>query len=851
MDWLRKITEAIAGRPGASRPTDPSRDVNPDRGHKSNDTRAGSTTGLVTKTADGRYAAFGFTFSSLTQAEEYANRRQRRHAPVAPSAPAAPPPPKPTSRPEPVRQQTKSPVPGFPNIVIDADGRFETGNYSFSSLSQAIAYADRRTPKPSSPSVPAWQRLESASAANIVGTAKGLSAPPRWIGEPAEISVGGLKFNAELVYFGTPKRYDQKCDMSRIDPALAVGPSSDRDGVHLSYWPSYQKLHPASRRAYLEWLASGRSKPSTPIGYVFIFFYGLEQRLFMEQSRDEADRILGEVERLLTIYGTNNSFRHYAHALLSAGALLRPNDAPPLQPRPRAELYTFEIPVNVRMQLGRAIAEGRALDANDALLWILNLPDTYLRTPGTRCFEEVCELWRLRFGERHPNGLLVRKPRSTIVQHYRAASATFSATLKDETIPDISGTNAPLGPLRDLLHACCDELAAYSRLLGRDPTARGTLAADLLLPPALRGSGTAKLRETLEQRFKQSQGVIAAAELRALIGEDGPATGARLPALVLRKIAVALDASGFGFEPDPRYGPKGGLSGDSPVAIFPCPAGGPVEPDEYNYATARAHVEAAVLASVADGEVVEAEMEAIRIQLDAAQVSPLERQRLAAYALALARDPPKVSAALKRLKEIPVAGRGQVAESAIAAALADGRVHPAEVKFLESLHTALGLPADDIYSALHRGVSSGTQRKSDRATAIENGSARRIEIDQERLEQLRRDTTKVATLLSSIFEVEDEARRPPAPIPSSSVMPAFSGLEPRHSELLAAVLKRPLTRDEFDAAARALRLLPEGAFEAINEWSFERFDEPLLEDDGTITAAAHLIDELKLIGAES
>lgn len=306
--------------------------------------------------------------------------------------------------------------------------------------------------------------------------------------------------------------------------------------------------------------------------------------------------------------------------------------------------------------------------------------------------------------------------------------------------------------------------------------------------------------------------MLPAAELCALLGDEVSATEAKLPTPALRKMAAALDAAGFGFEPDPRYGPKGGLVGMSPMAVFASDGGGPVEPDAYNYATARAHVEAAVLASVADGEVVEAEMEAIRVQLDAAELTPLERQRLVAYALALTLDPPKVSAALKRLREIPVAARGAVAESAIAAALADGRVHPAEVKYLESLHSALSVPTDHIYSALHRGGSPGSQRKPNAKSPAKGGTAARIEIDNSRLEELRRDTTKVAALLSSIFEVEDEAAPPTSSRPAASSpagKSAFPGLEQRHSELLVAVLDRSLTRDDFDAAARALpRIAP-------------------------------------------
>ena len=52
----------------------------------------------------------------------------------------------------------------------------------------------------------------------------------------------------------------------------------DWEGRGLSYWPAYASIPSASRAAYLGWLADGRRFPAAPIGYVFLFFYGLERR---------------------------------------------------------------------------------------------------------------------------------------------------------------------------------------------------------------------------------------------------------------------------------------------------------------------------------------------------------------------------------------------------------------------------------------------------------------------------------------------------------------------------------------------------------------------------------------------
>jgi hypothetical protein len=39
-------------------------------------------------------------------------------------------------------------------------------------------------------------------------------------------------------------------------------------------------------------------------------------------------------------------------------------------------------------------------------------------------------------------------------------------------------------------------------------------------------------------------------------------------------------------------------------------------------------------------------------------------------------------------------------------------------------------------------------------------------------------------------------------------------------------------------------LLPDGAIERINDWSFDRFDEALIEDGDEVTVAPHMRDRI-------
>ena len=109
-----------------------------------------------------------------------------------------------------------------------------------------------------------------------------------------------------------------------------------------------------------------------------------------------------------------------------------------------------------------------------------------------------------------------------------------------------------------------------------------------------------------------------------------------------------------------------------------------------------------------------------------------------------------------------------------------------------------------------------------------------VQIDPARLARLRLETAEVSSLLAGIFAEEEAPVAPPAVAETTSAR--FEGLDVAHSELLGAVVDAcGLDRATFDTRAKALKLLPDGAIETINDWAFDRFDEPVLEGDDDLT----------------
>jgi tellurite resistance protein len=807
---------------------------------------------------NGRYVTGGYSFSTLEQAAEHQRRTERRAAPATVANPLKPALIKPvTQRPtaDPAPPMEKGPVAGHPGLELDANGRYVARGFSFSTLQQAADY-ERRMSQPPPPPPPEPRMVQHAATSSPVpDTAR---ERPRWIVERSRLEAGGTTFEADMVYYGTPVDADRRYNHSRIDPKLRVDPRGDQLGTTLDYWPSYAKLDPRARHTYLNWLQAGRNDAAIPIGYVFVFFYGLEQRLLLDDARDEAPAILAEVRRLLALHGENYSFQSYATKLLALSCLTDETEPPPSAQR--AQTFDLEIPLDVRVRLGRRLRDGRPFDADDTLHWILGLPDVYLRTPGQRCFDELRELWSRRFAIRHPQGLTVRRPQRTIKHQYRAASGGFTADVDVHELPDISGTTAPLAQLRGMFDGCMEDLSVYSRLLGREPEARGHLRADLLLPSDLRADrpSLAECQRSLaELGGTGAARTTTAAALALALDIDLAESLDKLPSVASRQIGIALDALDLGFEPDRRYGPGAPLRPDTPVSIFSAPSGGAVDPDRAAYAAARGMIEVAMLAAAADGEVVAAELEVGDRRLGSLpDLAEHEVARLKACGRALTADPPKMRAALKRLAAIPAQHRAALAASAVEAVLADGRVQPEEVKFLEALHVALGLPAAALYSSLHRGtaevdpvpvlVSIGREQPATKLPE-ERLSGVSLSIDMARLERIRGETTKVSALLATIF-VEEEQPEPVAQTRLPNTDSSFQGLDARHSELLSRLLAGPLPRADFDAAAATLRLMPDGAIEAINEWAFDQFGEAAVEDDDGVRIAPDMMKQVQPMG---
>lgn len=695
----------------------------------------------------------------------------------------------------------------------------------------------------------------------------------RWV-EPSEPVVvqgaqiaGGLFYLGDFTMLPDGRSIDQYAVNSKL-PAKAACP--DLQGTSMPYWPSYAGITPAARRAFLDWMADGRRSGAYGVGHVFLFFYGLEHRVFIEGDQASAPALIEEVERLTTIYGDNNSFRGYATRFLSYARIAA--GIPLSLPQPSTDrAASAEMDVAVRLHLGQVLHRDGVIGPGDALLWALALPDVYLRTPAVRCFAEFVRLFRHRFKARYPNGMAVRT-KGSIRLSYKAASGAFEISIPGahEQYPDVCQISGKAPDLKKVVQDCTDELDSFSRFVGRRPDARESMQAALLLPEPLQRDPVDGAVHLFGQKMHRSMGEHkrASTKMRNMLdaaGFDLPQNGKVSPTLA-DQLGQALDSIDIAIEPDRRYG-SGVPQLDDQVIIFKADGGGKVDPDRASYKAMKAQVEVAVLAAAADGDASADELKRVIAGVRGAMgLTPIEQARLIAYAATVFNSPPKQDRVMRKLSERTPEERTIIADAALAIIAGNENVDPSEVRFLERLHKALGLPKERVYSALHRASPISDEPVSiSRETRVEGVPIPRVDepaapaeskpqaepalsvqIDAVRLERTKRETHAVSALLANIFEEEMPPREvSEAASADSTAHGSLAGLDRAHAELVELLeVRGAMPRAEFEQRARDLKLLPDGALESINDWAFDRFEEALLEDGDEVAMVAHLRDKL-------
>lgn len=683
-----------------------------------------------------------------------------------------------------------------------------------------------------------------------------------WVPMGKEVTVQGLHIPGGMLYIGKnlTSVSGYGIEPALINPVLPVRmPTEPVD--RMDYWPSYSSISATERGGYLQWLAGGRKDQNVQIGFVFLFFYGLERRALHDsrQHKEEVNRelpgILSEVRRLLSIYGGSGAFYGYANHFLDLILTVGAHDRLYTMPAPPLGRYK-SLTLRHKVALGQAAVDGVPLPTEWAYSWLNNDERVFLRTPAQRCPEEFRKLFFAGYAKEFGDGLKLSVNKTKLKALYKPASASFGYSHVELTggdLPDITVLEGPLNKLREIAEHATAQIESYSRFLGRNPEKKDLMDALVFLPPQL----------------WPNESKLSLTSWLAQLGADKsmqPTTFGQMachftPFQELTKdraaaFASALEELGVGMEPDVRWG-GATPSEDSSIVIFPIASEerGAKPSTLYGAATLTMHLAAAVAA--ADGGVSPTEEEHLEKQLERwLHLGAPERTRLRAHLNWLLLSPPALTALKKRVSALDDEKKHSIAGFLVDVAQAEGGVSVSEVKALAKVYRLFGFDEKSLYSQLHSAATEPVTIKPPQPCTPGFGIPRKpvvkptggFVLDHDRIAALKGDTERVSALLGTIF-IDEE--RPPEAVPpaepeASPESLSIAGLDTGYSELVRLLVSRDAwMRVELEDLATDRGIMLDGALEHINEAFLDVYSEPLMEGDDPIEVNRNVAKELE------
>lgn len=696
----------------------------------------------------------------------------------------------------------------------------------------------------------------SAPSYKIPPAPKDLLPDAIWIPPKASVEIGGFHISGGMIYVGTklPAAYGLP-DPALIDPRKSIAKSGDFTERHTNYWPSYSDISPQARRAYLHWLADGRKHPEADVGYVFLYFYGLERRALIDIAKngvggEDPSYIIDELKRLLGIYGEKSgSFKNYCGHLLECLQLTE--YSPKTYEKPVPELPpSFELPYYLRLTLGQAAIDGVPISSHIALAWAEHDPAITRRTAITRCRNEFRKLFDAKYRELHGDGLKIAPNKTKLKLTYRPASAGFNGggeiSLRFGDVPDVTALTAPVKKLQAVIDACAEALDPYSRFLGRNPGRENTLEALLQLPVQIWPPAASTAVANFKARIGDGMVVMTYKELAGSFNSSGDLTKEKMHAL-----ARALETERIGIEPDVLGGAKPPKE-DEKIVLFQSDLLIAESRATPAYQAALVTLELAAVVAHADGEFSASELQHLNMHIDSwVHLTPAHQRRLKARSRLLMVAPVSLASMKKKVEPLSLSAREVIASFAAMMVQMDGVATPEEVKLLEKVYKLLGLERNKVYSDVHAATASGAPAAPVKPVITNNGTTTKsgtsgFTLDAAKIAALQQDSEKVAALLVDIFTEEAEPE-PPAPpqVDEPEAQKAILGLDETHSAFARMLLSRQSwQRGELNDVADDLEVMLDGALERLNEAALDTFDVTFTDGDDPIEINPEVIEKL-------
>lgn len=677
--------------------------------------------------------------------------------------------------------------------------------------------------------------------------------PGKWIKSGKSITIKGQAFTGGNFYNGgkLSSLDGYGTEASLVDDSLKIEnkPSTFED-ESLGYWPKFISLTPKGRGAYLSWLSGNRNDPGTPLGYVFIYFYGIERRITVDSIKQIVDdsefkALFDEVLRLKGIYGSSRSFSNYSIRLLEIMCLLRPHvvSHPDLEKTPQRDSLLF------KHRLATKVNNEKPIPTELALAWIQFYPDYNLKKPARRCGYEFSQMFTRLYSKKYGDGIVVKPNKTRLkIEYHPASSSLRGISLPQQGLPDPSNLKGPVNKLIAIADECTAELDAYSRYLGKPDTSRTDIEAVLLLPDELSDLGATlglgKFKKWAGDAISTKKGLVDVEEFWTYTKSPLPSKINKKEAELIQNLA---QKAGYGVAPDTRYH-HAKTSADGKLVLFPEGHGKYFEPSKAYSEMGMALRLGAMVATI-DSHVDQAELNLLTQLIDHDNnLSPTEKQSLHAYLVWRLSTPSNITGLKARLEALGKTEKAAVSRILVGVAMADGKIYPEEIKQLEKLYTMLGIDKALVTGDIHGMTSSKAGlRPSSSQSETASSVPTSFQLDESILAIHESETKDVQSMLGAIFVEDEPTGESDDSTTDSTTTEEEIGIDKQHYALFESLIRKDKwTREKVEALCRDSGLMVSGALETINDWSFDKVDAAVLEEDGdAIYVDQEIVEEIE------
>ncbi|CFU88439.1 TerB N-terminal domain-containing protein [Yersinia pseudotuberculosis] len=668
---------------------------------------------------------------------------------------------------------------------------------------------------------------------------RGSLARASWL-RPGELAVvAGITLADGMIYIGNKHKSNRTgAEPAFINPSMQVAEEEvDISLALIDNAPDYSTCSPEARKAYLQWLSEGRKSPIAHISYVFLFFYGLEHRVLIDASIDpiakrELPIIEAEINRLLNIYGKNNTFNHYAQNLLIYIARVDIEETLYLLPPPLSRNASTELPLALLVGLGQLAVDQRPLPAEWACAWGVADPAINQNRSLMHCPDAFSQLFQQRYRDKYGDGFILPVNKTKLHIFYRPASAGLMGQefiQQMGELPNVAVCKANRDKLRPLIEACQNDLEAYNRFVSLNPKKKAALEGLLLLPMPLWPEALNAELESIKSRVGYGLLLITLDELFAQLSHACASNPLeRLSRNVVIALTQALASLQVGIEPDVRADNRTPTLQDT-VALFPIESATAESATFAVYRITMLAVELACAAVMVDGRVGEPESMILTRHIDAwSYLSPGQRMRLKAYLQPGVRKNNTLLALKNNLEPLSLEHRRAIARFLAHLIQVEGTITPQDVKFLERVYKRFALDSKLVYTDLDSRATPMT------LSLPPPGSVALNSVD--RITLLKNESQELVALLENLFLTKVVATEDKEEIDPQSMAAITADMQEGTVTLLRLLISRNAwERDKLTDIALDMEIRLDDILIEINRKILAVFDVPLITGDAVIS----------------